>query len=203
MLRPAAHGSRRWRVCRSSGLAAGPVGTVLAGLLAHSVAAGCPPDLRRTLLVLPWMLLAVHGLHRLSRQRSAVARAAAGQAAVHLALALTSPCSPHPATSQGGHAGVLPAVEAAMTGAHLSAVIACVAVLGRTERALARAAVAAATGCVARARRRLAPVVGFVWPGHRRPPVPEAEGPRAPVRTSPGCGYTRGPPAAVARLALP
>jgi hypothetical protein len=51
------------------------------------------------------MLLAVRGLHRLSRQRSAVARAAAGQAVVHLALALTSPCAPHPATAQEGHAG--------------------------------------------------------------------------------------------------
>jgi hypothetical protein len=175
---------------------------VLAGLSAHAVVTGCAPDLSRAVLVLPWLLLAVHGLHRLSRQRSPLARAVASQAVVHLALALTSPCAPHAATVQGDHAGVLSAVEAAMTAAHLAAAAACVTVLGRTERVLARAALAAA-GCLARARRRLTPVLTYVQLEHRRPPVPEAEGLHTPVRSLPGCGYTRGPPPGTARRALP
>lgn len=188
---------------RAQALGASPLAAVLAGLSAHAVVTGCAPDLSRTVLVLPWMLLAVHGLHRLSRQRSPLARAVAGQAVVHLGLALASPCVPHAATVQGGHAGALSAVEAAMTAAHLAAVVACVTILGRTERLLARAAIAAAAGCFARARRRLTPVLTCVRPEHRRPPLPEAEGLHALARSLPGCGCTRGPPPLTACRALP
>ena len=180
------------------GLVTSPLAAVVAGLSAHAVAAGCPPDASRTVLVLPWMLLAVHGLHRLSRQRSSLARAAAGQAVVHLALALTSPCAPHGASAPAGHAGAVSAAEALMTAVHLVAVVACVTVLERTERALGRAA----AGCIARVRQQLAPRVTRLRLEDCRPPVPEGQGPRAPARRFVGCGGTRGPPAYTARLAF-
>lgn len=176
-------------ISRDEGRAAGPLLAVALGLSAHAAAASCLPGPLPTLLVLPLTLLAVRTSDHCLRQRGLLARAAAGQAVVHAALLMASPCASHPGARDPGH--VLTALDVVMTGVHLAALLLCVTLAGHLQRRLTglltlvagwvRAVVAAPAPLQASALRRTAA-------GHQR------AGFRPSQIEDGSCGLTRGPP---------
>ena len=102
---------------------------VVAGLAAHSVAAGCLPA-ARTLLAVPAALAAVL-LTGWALPRSPLLRLAGGQLAVHGVLALA-------ACAGAAHVPAAETSSAAMTGSHVLALVACRAGLDRVVLVLLR-----------------------------------------------------------------
>lgn len=167
----------------------GPWSAVALGLTAHAAATGCLPALLPTLLVLPVALLAVRASDACLRHRTVLLRAAAGQVVVHVLLRLATTCSEHPAADAQGYAQ--PALDLAMTTAHIAALVLAMTAAVRMERSAAALLHSAAgwlcrTSTEARAAEpgpmRAAPALGR--PGF------------VPIQVAHGrCGVTRGPPA--------
>lgn len=107
------------------------VAQVLAGLAAHTAAAGCLPGARTLLLAGPTAVAAVLVTGRVL-PRSPLLRLAAGQLAVHGVLALA-------ACAGAGHLHTVGPVPTAMALGHVVALVACRAGLDRVVAALLRA----------------------------------------------------------------
>jgi hypothetical protein len=171
--------------------AASPWSAVAIGLSAHALAAGCLPQLLPMLLVLPFTLLAVRASDTYFARRSLLLRATAGQVVVHVAVSVATSCATHPAAAPQQH-HVQPALDVAITGAHIVALILMMTVAARLERNIVTALTSAAMWVRALLERCEQPQCVPAARGavcHRRAGFVPAE------LVHRRCGITRGPPA--------